>query len=157
MISIILFWRNFFTDLVHGSPCRTRGTSEVAFNCGGRTDKWRQELLSIILLLKIFLWEAVIVAFTTACYFSEWDGALPDCRICLSYSHFLQIWKAVGFRILNSISIDSSIALFSHQYQPLLKHPLNLYSISWHLTLYPKMANKHIKHWPLPVHSSFLK
>lgn len=64
----------------------------------------------LVLLLKLFLQEAVIVAFTTGCYFYKWDGALPDHNICFSILfYFLQIWKAVWFRILNSISADSSV------------------------------------------------
>lgn len=79
----------------------------------------------LVLLLKIFLPETVIVVFTIGCYFYEWDGALPDCSACLSiFFYFLEIWKAVSFGNLNSISADSSAALFSlflHEYQLLLK------------------------------------
>lgn len=76
----------------------------------------------LVLLLKIFLPESVIVAFTIGYYFYEWDCVLPDRNICFSILfYFLQIWKAVGFRNVNSISADSSAALFSHEYQLLLK------------------------------------
>lgn len=62
-------------------------------------------------------------------YFFEWDSALPDHNIYFSsLFYFPQIWKAQDFRNLNNIPADSSAALFSHEYQLLLKCTLCIVS-----------------------------
>lgn len=62
-------------------------------------------------------------------YFFEWEDALPDHNACFStLFYFLQIRKAGDFRNLNNIPADNSAALFSYEYQLLLKCTLCIVS-----------------------------